>query len=73
MITVEVKLEAIGVVGVNNKYANDSFKTEINLSYADAKKYYAVGSVLNMGLWYDDSCHEHEDNLMRITSCTLIN
>ena len=73
MITVRVELEATGVVGVDNKYAHDSFETEINLSYADAKKYYAVGKVFNMGLWYDDSCHEQEDNLMRVTSCTLIN
>ena len=73
MITVRVELEATGIVGVDNKYAHDSFETEINLSYADAKKYYAIGNVFNMGLWYDNSCHEHEDNLMRVTSCTLIN
>ena len=34
MITVKVELEATGIVGVNNKYENDSFVTEINLSYA---------------------------------------
>jgi hypothetical protein len=73
MITVKVELEATGVVGVDNKYAHDSFETEINLSYADAKKYYAVGKVFNMGLWYDSRWHEHEDNLMRVTSCVLLN
>jgi len=72
MITVKVELEATGIVGVNNKYANDSFETEINLSWEEAKKYYAIGKVFNMGLWYDALCHEHEDNLMRVTSCTLV-
>ena len=72
MITVKVELEATGIVGVNNKYANDSFETEINLSWEEAQKYYAVGNVFNMGLWYDALCHEHEDNLMRVTSCTLV-
>lgn len=72
MITVKVELEATGIVGVNNKYANDSFETEINLSWEEAQKYYAVGKIFNMGLWYDALCHEHEDNLMRVTSCTLV-
>ena len=49
MITVRVELEATGVVGKDNKYAHDSFETQINLSYADAKKYYAVGRVLFFG------------------------
>lgn len=73
MITVRVELEATGVVGVDNKYDSDSFMTDINLSWEDAKKYYAIGKVFNMGLWYDALWHEHEDNLMRVTSCTLIN
>lgn len=73
MITVKVELENTGVVGVDNKYAHDSFETEINLSYADAKKYYAVGKVFNMGLWYDSAGREHEDNLMRVKSCVLLN
>lgn len=72
MITVRVELEATGVVGVNNKYAHDSFETEINLSFDEAKKYY-VGNVFNMGLWYDSAGREHEDNLMRVTSCVLLN
>lgn len=72
MITVKVELEAIGIVGVNNKYASDSFTTDINLSWEDAQKYYAVGNVFNMGLWYDSVGREHEDNLMRVTSCTLV-
>lgn len=72
MITVRVGLEAIGVVGIDNKYAHDSFETQINLSYADTKKYYAVGRVFNMGLWYDAAGREHEDNLMRVTDCTLV-
>ena len=72
MITVKVELEAIGIVGVNNKYENDYFVTDINLSFEEAKKYYAIGNVFNMGLWYDALCHEHEDNLMRVTSCTLV-
>ena len=72
MITVKVELEATGVVGVDNKYAHDSFETEINLSFDDAKKYY-VGNVFNMGLWYDSAGREHEDNLMRVTSCVLLN
>lgn len=72
MITVKVELEATGIVGVNNKYENDSFVTEINLSWENAQKYYAKGKVFNMGLWYDSKMHEHEDNLMRVTSCTLV-
>ena len=72
MITVKVKLEATGIVGINNKYENDSFVTDINLSWEDAQKYYSVGKVFNMGLWYDANCNEHEDNLMRVTSCTLV-
>lgn len=72
MITVKVELEATGVVGVDNKYAQDSFETEINLSFDEAKKYY-VGNVFNMGLWYDSAGREHEDNLMRVTSCVLLN
>ena len=72
MITVKVELEATGNVGVNNKYANDSFVTGINLSWEEAQKYYAKGKVFNMGLWYDSACNEHEDNLMRVTSCTLV-
>lgn len=72
MITVKVELEAIGIVGVNNKYKDDSFVTDINLSWEDAQKYYAVGKVFNMGLWYDAEGSEHEDNLMRVTSCTLV-
>ena len=72
MITVKVELEAIGIVGVNNKYASDSFTTDINLSWEDAQKYYAVGNVFNMGLWYDSLGREHEDNLMRVTSCILV-
>lgn len=71
MITVKVELEATGIVGVNNKYKDDSFVTDINLSWEDAQKYYAVGKVFNMGLWYDEAGSEHEDNLMRVTSCTL--
>lgn len=72
MITVKVELEAIGIVGVNNKYASDSFVTDINLSWEDAQKYYAIGRVFNMGLWYDSVGREHEDNLMRVTSCILV-
>ena len=72
MITVKVELEAIGIVGVNNKYANDYFVTDFALSWEEAKKYYAVGNVFNMGLWYDPAGNEHEDNLMRVTSCTLV-
>ena len=72
MITVKVELEATGIVGVNNKYANDSFVTGINLSFEEAKKYYAVGKIFNMGLWYDSAGNEHEDNLMKVTSCTLV-
>lgn len=72
MITVKVELEATGFVGMDNKYRNDSFVTQINLSWSEAQKYYAIGKIFNMGLWYDDKCREHEDNLMRVTSCTLI-
>lgn len=72
MITVKVELVATGVVGVDNKYAHDYFETEINLSFDEAKKYY-VGNVFNMGLWYDSAGREHEDNLMRVTSCVLLN
>jgi hypothetical protein len=72
MITVKVELAAVGIVGVNNKYASDSFTTDINLTIEDAKKYYAVGKVFNMGLWYDSVGREHEDNLMCVTSCTLV-
>ena len=72
MIAVRVNLEATGVVGKNNKYENDSFVTEINLSWEEAQKYYAVGKIFNMGLWYDSACREHEDNLMRIYEVNLI-
>ena len=72
MITVKVELEATGIVGKQNKYENDSFVTGINLTLEDAQKYYAVGRVFNMGLWYDSAGNEHEDNLMRVTSCTLV-
>ena len=72
MITVKVELEATGIVGVNNKYENDYFVTDINLSWEEAQKYYAVGKIFNMGLWYDSKCSEHEDNLMRVTSCKLV-
>jgi hypothetical protein len=72
MITVKVELEAVGIVGVDNKYASDSFTTDINLSWGDAQKYYAVGNVFNMGLWYDSAGREHEDNLMRVTACILV-
>ena len=72
MITVKVEVEATGIVGKHNKYANDSFETEINLSWEDAQKYYAVGKIINMGFWYDDAGNERDDNLMRITSCTLV-
>ena len=72
MIAVKVNLEATGIVGKQNKYETDSFTTDINLSWEEAQKYYAVGKVLNMGLWYDSACNEHEDNLMRIVSCELV-
>ena len=72
MITVKVELEATGIVGHDNKYETDSFVTPINLSWEDAQKYYAKGKVFNMGLWYDSKMREHEDNLMRVTSCTLV-
>ena len=72
MITVKVELEATGFVGKDNKYRNDFFVTQINLSWSEAQKYYAKGKIFNMGLWYDDKCREHEDNLMRVTSCTLV-
>jgi hypothetical protein len=72
MITVKVELEAVGIAGVDCHYEHDSFVTDINLSWEDAQKYYAIGKIFNMGLWYDDKCREHEDNLMRVTSCTLI-
>ena len=72
MVTVKVELEATGIVGKNNKYEKDSFVTPINLSKEEAMEYYAVGKIFNMGLWYDSACREHEDNLMRVTSCTLV-
>ena len=72
MITVKVELEATGIVGVNNKYENDSFVTDFALSWEEAQRYYAVGKIFNMGLWYDSQMREHEDNLMRVTSCTLV-
>ena len=72
MITVKVELEATGIVGIDNKYENDYFITPINLSWEEAQKYYSKGMIFNMGLWYDSACNEHEDNLMRVTSCTLI-
>lgn len=72
MITVEVKLTATGKVGVNNHYAENSFVTPINLSWEEAQKYYRIGKIINMGLWYDSACREHEDDLMRITEVRLI-
>lgn len=72
MITVKVNLVATGVVGKDNHYADNSFVTGINLSWQDAKEYYRVGKIFNMGLWYDSACNEHEDDLMRVVSCELI-
>ena len=72
MVVVEVKLAATGKVGVNNKYAEDSFVTPINLSWEKAQEYYAIGKIFNMGLWYDSAMKEHEDNLMRVTEVRLI-
>lgn len=72
MITVEVKLAATGKVGVDNHYSENSFVTPINLTWEKAQEYYAIGKIINMGLWYDSACREHEDDLMRITSCTLV-
>jgi hypothetical protein len=72
MITVKVELEATGIVGVNNKYEKDSFVSDFALSWEEAQKYYDKGKIFNMGLWYDSQMREHEDNLMRVTSCTLV-
>ena len=72
MITVKVNLSATGVVGKDNHYAENSFVTEINGTEEEIKKYYAIGKVFNMGLWYDSACNEHEDDLMRVTSCELV-
>ena len=72
MITVEVKVKATGIVGKQNKYETDSFVTDVNLSWNEAQKFYAIGRILNMGLWYDSNCKEHEDNLMRIYEVNLI-
>ena len=72
MIVVRVFLEATGVVGKDNKYKNDYFETEINLTWEEAQKYYAAGKTFNMGLWYDAECREHEDNLMRVVGCELV-
>lgn len=72
MTTVKVKLQATGIVGRDNHYAENEFTTRINLTPEEAMKYYAVGKVLNMGLWYDRDCNEHEDDLMRITACELV-
>jgi hypothetical protein len=72
MITVEVKVKATGIVGKNNKYEKDSFVTDINLSWEEAQRYYAIGKILNMGLWYDSACNEHEDNLMKIYEVNLL-
>ena len=72
MISVEVKLAAIGIVGKTNHFAENSFVTEINGTIEDAKKYYSVGRIFNMGLWYDSACKEHEDDLMKVVSCELV-
>lgn len=72
MKTVKVYLEACGIVGKDNKYATDSFFTEINGTEEEIKNYYAVGKVFNMGLWYDAAGKEHEDNLMRVTKLIFI-
>lgn len=72
MISVKVELEAIGKVGKDCKYEKDFFVTDINLSWEEAQKYYAIGKVFNMGLWYDSLGNEHEDSLMRVTSCELV-
>jgi len=72
MITVKVNLAATGVVGKKNHYETNSFTTPINLSWKEAQEYYRAGKILNMGLWYDAAGNEHEDDLMRITSCELV-
>ena len=72
MIYVRVMLKACGVVGVDNKYPEDEMITGINATWEEAQRYYAVGKVFNMGLWYDKQGREHEDNLMRVTMCELV-
>lgn len=72
MITVEVQLEATGIVGKDNHYATNSFKTEINGTREEVLEYYRPGKIFNMGLWYTAGGTEKEDDLMRVTSCEII-
>lgn len=72
MIVVKVEVEATGIVGKDNSCAGTFFTTQINLSWEEAQKYYAVGKIINMGFWHDKHGHEREDDMMRIASCTLV-
>ena len=72
-ITAKINLKATGEIGIKNQYPTNSFVTEINGTPEEVKQYYHKGKIINMGLWYDITGKEHEDDLMEITNCEIIN
>ena len=69
---VKVNLAANGIVGKDNRDEKDGFLTEINGTPEEVRKYYAIGKVFNMGIWYDSKWHLHEDNLMHVTDVFVL-
>lgn len=72
MRAVKVYLEATGIVGIDNHFAENSFVTDINGTDEEILNYYKVGRVFNMGIWYDANGDEHEDDMMRVTKAELL-
>ena len=71
MIIVKVSLCATRKVGIDNHYAFDHFVTGFNGTFEDASNYY-LGNIFNMGIWYDSSLNEHEDDLMKCVGIELL-
>ena len=69
---VKVNLAANGIVGKDNRDEKDGFLTEINGTPEEVRKYYEIGKVFNMGIWYDSKWHLHEDNLMHVTDVFIL-
>lgn len=72
MKAVRVYVKATGVVGVDNRYAENSFVTDINGTDEEILNYYRLGRVFNMGTWYDADGKEHEDDMMVVTKAEII-
>jgi len=71
MINIFVNIKATGVVGRDNHYDEDSFVLPIRCSEQIALDYYKPGLILNMGHWTDAEGHEHNEDLMVVTSAEI--